>query len=170
MWEEAGAITKNVYFKRMPFNYSLDYKTLNFRDQPALYRVGRGEQGVLLVEPYKSEIGPHWRFRTPKMAQESVKKIYSLFLDYLQKDDFVGADMARKYLQMGFTRARRYARHKTGRKYESRCTKNGNHNELPLEEDPIKNRSASIFYAAWRQAEANEIYTTLRAAWRKRYG
>jgi hypothetical protein len=41
------------------FDYDLDYKNLDLRDQPELYRVGRGEQGVLLVEPYKSEILPH---------------------------------------------------------------------------------------------------------------
>jgi hypothetical protein len=42
----------------MPFDYSLDFKTINFRSSPELYRVGKGEQGVLLVEPYKSEILP----------------------------------------------------------------------------------------------------------------
>ena len=86
------------------FDYSLDYKNLNFRDRPELYRVGRGEQGVLLVEPYKSEILPHWRFKTPEIAEESSQKIYQLFLQYLAEDDFVGADMARKFLQMGYTR------------------------------------------------------------------
>jgi hypothetical protein len=43
----------------MAFDYELDFAHINFRDQPELYRVGRGEQGVLLVEPYKSEILPH---------------------------------------------------------------------------------------------------------------
>ena len=52
------------------FNYHLNFDTLNFREHPALYRVGRGEQGVLLVEPYKSEILPHWRFATPELARE----------------------------------------------------------------------------------------------------
>ena len=41
------------------FDYDLDYKNLDLRAQPELYRVGRGEQGVFLVEPYKSEILPH---------------------------------------------------------------------------------------------------------------
>ncbi|MCC5624981.1 DUF4385 family protein, partial [Nostoc sp. CHAB 5715] len=40
----------------MAFDYSLDFKNINFRHHPELYRVGKGEQGVLLVEPYKSEI------------------------------------------------------------------------------------------------------------------
>ena len=27
-----------------------------------LYRIGRGEQGVLLVRPYTNDICAHWRF------------------------------------------------------------------------------------------------------------
>lgn len=49
----------NLRGESMAFNYDLDFDTINFREQPDLYRVGRGEQGVLLVEPYKSEILPH---------------------------------------------------------------------------------------------------------------
>ncbi len=85
------------------FDYDLDYKNLDLRAHPELYRVGRGEQGVLLVEPYKSEILPHWRFATPDIATESSEVIYQMFLDYLADDDFVGADMARKFIQMGYT-------------------------------------------------------------------
>ena len=69
---------------------------------------------MLLVEPYKGEILPFWRFKTPEIARESSSKIYSLFLEYLDREDFVGADMARKFLQMGYTRSRRYANHKSG--------------------------------------------------------
>jgi hypothetical protein len=81
------------------FDYDLDYKNLGFRMQPELYRVGRGEQGVLLVEPYKSEILPHWRFATPHIAIESSETIYQMFLDYLADGDFVGADMAHIFKQ-----------------------------------------------------------------------
>ncbi|MEK0179898.1 DUF4385 family protein [Microcoleus anatoxicus] len=63
------------------------------------------------MEPYKGEILPFWRFKTPEIAAESSSKIYSLFLEYLDRQDFVGADMARKFLQMGYTRSRRYANH-----------------------------------------------------------
>jgi hypothetical protein len=87
---------------------------IDYRAHPELYRVGRGEQGVLTCEPYKSEILPHWRFRTPPIAARSARKILELFEDYLKNDDFVGADMARKFLQMGYTRSRRYANYKGG--------------------------------------------------------
>ena len=74
----------------MPFDYDLDFDNLDFRKQPELYRVGRGEQGVLLVEPYKGEILPHWRFKTPDIAKESSEKIMELFEEYRKQDDFVG--------------------------------------------------------------------------------
>ena len=98
------------------FNYDLDFKMTDFRKNPALYRIGVGEQGVLLVEPYKSEILPFWKFKNVGIAKKSSQEIYELFENYLKNDDFVGADMARKYLQMGFTRARRYANHTNGNK------------------------------------------------------
>src|SRR5262245_44928136 len=101
------------------FDYKLDFAGIDFRRRPDLYRIGRGEQGVLLVEPYKSEILPHWRFKDPDIAERSAKKIYQLFKRYRAKGDFVGMDMARKFLQMGFTRARRYANYKGGRKYDA---------------------------------------------------
>ena len=53
------------------FDYLLNYKNLNLRLQPELYRMGKGEQGVLLVEPYKSEILPFWKFKTPADTKKS---------------------------------------------------------------------------------------------------
>ncbi|HEX4950474.1 MAG TPA: DUF4385 domain-containing protein, partial [Blastocatellia bacterium] len=100
------------------FDYTLDFAQLDFRQHPELYRIGRGEQGVLLIEPYKSEILPHWRFRTPSLARQSANKIYRLYQQYKLAGDFVGMDMSRKFLQMGYTRARRYANHAGGRKYD----------------------------------------------------
>lgn len=159
------------------FDYSLDYKTINFRESPQLYRVGKGEQGVLLVEPYKSEILPHWRFKNPEIATESSEKIYQLFLDYLQQEDFVGADMARKFLQMGYTRSRRYANHKSGRKYQSNPQKAASAAEqkllrqeiLPLEADPIKAASAAIFKQKWLEAKTNPKYLLLKQKHQKMY-
>lgn len=100
-----------------PFNYQQDFSSIDFRQQPELYQVGRGEQGGLLVEPYKSEILPFWRYKDEASAMKSAEQIYQLFEAYRQQDDFVGMDMARKFIQMGYTRARRYANYKGGKKY-----------------------------------------------------
>ena len=159
------------------FDYDLDYKNLDLRAQPELYRVGRGEQGVLLVEPYKSEILPHWRFAEPNIATKSSDTIYQMFLDYLAADDFVGADMARKFIQMGYTRARRYANHKGGKKYDGpvpddKKGQSGAHGraELPRQtEDFIKAESARIFKQKWELCRENETYLALKTEHRKRY-
>ncbi|RYY78169.1 MAG: DUF4385 domain-containing protein [Moraxellaceae bacterium] len=152
------------------FDYSLDFKKIDFRQHPELYRVGRGEQGVLLVEPYKSEILPYWRFADEDKARDSSEKIFELFLNYLDKDDFVGADMARKFLQMGYTRARRYANHKGGKKYDGAVPDDkkglsGAHgrDELPrTPEDPVKAAAARIFKAKWDEAKLHPRYVKLK--------
>ncbi|MBH8561077.1 DUF4385 domain-containing protein [Nostoc sp. CENA67] len=154
----------------MAFDYSLDFPNIDFRQHPELYRVGKGEQGVLLVEPYKSEILPYWRFKTPDIAKESSEKIYKLFLDYLEQDDFVGADMARKFLQMGYTRSRRYANHKSGRKYKQNSETSSSKKEiLPYEVDPVKAESAAIFKTKWIEAKTNEKYQKLLAKHKQMY-
>lgn len=140
---------------------------IDYRHEPEKYRVGKGEQGVLICEPYKSEIGQYWRFKTSEIAAESSQKIYGLFLDYLQKGEFAGADMARKYLQMGFTRARRYANYKGGKKYDQQKGY-----EL-LERgtgDPEKAKAAAIFYERWQQAENHDQYKLLKTEWKKLKG
>ena len=148
----------------MTFDYSLDFKNIDFRQHPELYRVGKGEQGVLLVEPYKSEILLHWRFKTPAIAKKSANKIYKMFLEYKQKDDFVGMDMARKFLQMGYTRSRRYANHKSGRKY-----KEGNKEVLQREEDAGKAESAKVFYEKWKKAREDKKYLELKKQHKEMY-
>lgn len=146
------------------FDYSLDFEQINFRLQPELYRIGRGEQGVLLVEPYKSEILPHWRFRTPAIARESAEAIYQIYLRYRQQEEFVGMDMARKFLQMGYTRARRYANHKGGRKYDAQGQE-----ILPRQNDPIKAVAAQIFYAKWQLVRDDPAYQDGKKRHRERY-
>ena len=148
----------------MTFDYSLDFETIDFRKHPELYCIGKGEQGVLLVEPYKSKILPHWRFRTPEIARRSANKIYEMFLEYRAKGDFVGMDMARKFLQMGYTRSRRYANHKSGRKY-----KEGGKEILEREEDAVKAESAKIFYEKWKKAREDQKYLELKKQHKERY-
>jgi hypothetical protein len=158
------------------FDYSLDYKNLDLRKNPELYRIGVGEQGVLTVEPYKSEILPHWRFKTPEIARESSQKIYEMFLEYKQQRDFVGMDMARKFLQMGITRARRYANHPSGKKYDGAVPANkkgvsGAHGraELPKGFDAEKAESARIFQEKYYLAKNDEVYRQLMKEHREKY-
>jgi len=147
---------------RYPWKADIDY-----RIHPECYRVGKGEQGVLICEPYKSEIGCFWRFKTPAIAEESSAKIYELFLQYLGNGEFAGADMARKYLQMGYTRARRYANYKGGNKYDLQ------HDYAMLERgtgEKEKAEAAEIFFSRWKSAEAHPAYKEQKAAWKRDKG
>lgn len=135
----------------------------DYRKHPERYRIGRGEQGVLTFEPYKSELLPHWRFKTPAEAEKSAATLYKMFLAYLKADDFVGADMARKFIQMGWTRSRRYANHPGGRKY-----KPGTRQVLPQQIDPVKAESAAVFFRLLQRVRENKKYLKLAERHRKR--
>lgn len=159
------------------FDYSQNFKKLDFRAHPENYRVGKGEQGVLLMEPYKSELLPIWRFKSLAIAQESARLLLKQFNSYLKQSDFAGMDMTRKFLQMGYTRSRRYANHRSGQKYSGAVPsdkkgQSGSHGRavLPLDIDLVKAESAKIFYQAWQKVEAHQKYRKLKAEWKLWYG
>ncbi|EGP1156169.1 DUF4385 domain-containing protein [Salmonella enterica] len=147
-----------------PFNYQQDFSSIDFRQQPELYQVGRGEQGVQLVEPYKSEILPFWRYKDEASAMKSAEQIYQLFEAYRQQDDFVGMDMARKFIQMGYTRARRYANYKGGKKYAEDGSLNTRGN------DPIKAAAATVFKGWWDKIRQDEDYLKRKRQHQARWG
>lgn len=60
---------------------------------------------------------------------------------------------------MGFTRARRYANHRSGRKYDDQGA------VAPREPDSEKARAAAVFYRAWRKIEADTLCKAARVAW-----
>ena len=142
----------NDYFKK--WNPKVDY-----RANPHLYNIGKGQQGVLICEPYKSEICQHWRFKTVPEAKISSQKILAMFYQYLDDNDFVGADMAKKYLHMGFTRARRYANHRDAKQYAPDGP------ILPQDPDALisdKAESARVFYACWKEAREDKRYLDMK--------
>ena len=147
------------------FDYDLDYKSLDFTDEETrkLYRIGRGEQGVLLVRPYTDDICAHWRFKTPEIAVKSSNHIFGMYLDYRDAKDFIGMDMCRKFLEMGFTRSRRYANHRDGKKYDKE------RNVIPQEPDHATchfAKSAKIFKKVRDIVAKNKDYVTMRKEWR----
>ena len=148
------------------FDYDLDYKNLDFTDPEVrgLYCIGRGEQGVLLVRPYTNDICAHWRFVNEETAIASSTKIYEMFCTYRRNKDFIGMDMARKFLEMGFTRARRYANHSSGRKYDS------NRKVRPQESDWRTNekaKAAAVFKEVRDKAAYDPTYKQMRKEWRE---
>ncbi|KAI1338796.1 hypothetical protein F5Y15DRAFT_416566 [Xylariaceae sp. FL0016] len=126
-------------------------------DQWISYRVGRGEQGVLTFEPYKSYLLPLWRFRTVPIARQSTSDLWTKFEEFNEQDDFVGMDMTRKFIQMGMTRAKRYANHAGGRKYQK-----GTRKELPKsathKDKEEKEAASQVFRQVWERCKGHEGY------------
>ena len=150
------------------FDYNIDYKHTMFRPNDIRYRIGRGEQGVLLVRPYTENICQHWRFKTVAIARKSAKTIYEMYIDYKKIHDFIGMDMCRKFLEMGFTRARRYANHRDGRKYVQ--THDEKFRPLPQAKDWATNekaKAARVFKKYRDLVTHDKTYIEMRKSWRQ---
>ena len=146
------------------FDYNINYKNIMFTPNDRRYRIGRGEQGVLLVRPYTDDICKHWRFKTPEEAVVSSIKILHMYHTYEVEEDFVGMDMCRKFLEMGFTRARRYANHKDGKKYDAEG------NVKPQESAAVtarKAKAARIFKEVRDKVTNDSVYQRMRKLWRE---
>jgi hypothetical protein len=87
-----------------------------------------------------------------------------MYVEYQKDQDFIGMDMCRKFQEMGFTIARRYANHNSGRKY-----KKGTKEVLPQETDHATSKyaeSAKIFKRVRDVVAKSETYVTMRKDWR----
>ncbi|KAI9725225.1 MAG: hypothetical protein M1828_003406 [Chrysothrix sp. TS-e1954] len=148
-----------------PAEGDVNYPSLGSKELRMSYRIARGEQGVLTFEPYKSTLLPLWRFRTPEVARQSAAELEAKFREYEEAGDFVGMDMARKFLQMGMTRAGRYANHKGGRKYEAERDDHGRKVEKsrPSKDADWRGRSekreaSNIFRGVWEDCKERQKY------------
>ena len=118
---------------------------------------------MLLVRPYTNDICQHWRFKTIQEARVSSHRIYVMYMVYRENRDFVGMDMCRKFLEMGFTRARRYANHADGKKYDAEG------NVKPQEPDAMTSEkaiSARIFKQMRDEVAYDSVYQSMRKEWR----
>ena len=137
---------------------------VDFRENPERYEIGRGEEGVFKVQPYKDELLELWGFADRSSADAGGEAIYEKYREYRAREEFVGMDMARKYLQMGYTRAMRYARYPGGQKYDE----DGTEREPTFWADHDK-REAALVYETWQErVESDEVYREMKAAQRER--
>lgn len=127
--------------------------SIDYRQHPECYRIGHGERGVFHVQPYKDELLPLWAIRNEPDAKQAVADLNACYRDYRERDDFVGMDMARKYLQMGYTRARRYARYPGGRKRDDQGRM-----RQPGNADAEKARIAEHYRAMLDRVRDDEAY------------
>lgn len=131
---------------------------VDFRARPECYRYDASERGVFKVQPYKDELLPHWGFADEATAEAAVAALRQRYRAYRDDEDFVGMDMARKYLRMGFTRAMRYAKYPGGQKYDA----DGTEREPRQWADPEKRAAAVVFREAWREVTDDPAYERLK--------
>ena len=131
---------------------------IDFRTHPEAYRYQSGEQGVFKVQPYKDELLPHWGFKDEDTAEDAVAALREQYDAYREQADFVGMDMARKYLQMGFTRAMRYAKYPGGQKYDE----DGTERSPQQWADSEKRAAAVVFRNAWQEVTDDPTYQRLK--------
>lgn len=126
----------------------------------------RSEVGVLSY-PLSKEVVKLWRFKTVYEAHKSAEELYSLGKKYLAEATadkkmhaFLKADLVRKFLQMGYTRARRYYNHSSGHKYAKDGT------VLPFDRtDMVKLESSNIFWNHWQRFIDLKRYCDLKHEW-----
>jgi hypothetical protein len=63
---------------------------INYRKNPECY-IYKSNENEVFIEPYTSEI---------KEFIKNNDKIYELFIEYINKNDLIGADMVRKFMQL----------------------------------------------------------------------
>lgn len=70
--------------RQPPFDYDLDFDAIDFREHPELYRIGKGEQGVLLVAPYKEVLPPD----VDPVKAESAAIFYEVYVRAREDRDY----------------------------------------------------------------------------------
>jgi len=138
---------------------------LDFRAHPERYRHTPDERGAFKIEPYKSELLPLWTVADLGPAADAAQALHDRYREYRADSDFVGMDMARKYLQMGWTRTMRYAKYPGGQKYE-----NGEERDPQRWYDAEKRRIARLYRFHLDRVRADPEYRRAVDAHRERYG
>ena len=143
---------------------------LDFREHPERYRHTPDERGAFKIEPYKSELLPLWGVATLDDAEEGAAAIHGRYREYREAGEFVGMDMARKYLQMGWTRAMRYAKYPGGKKYERDDDSDRVEREPQEWYDPEKREIALVYREHLDRVREDDAYERAKREHRERYG
>jgi len=143
---------------------------VDFRQRPEAYEIGHGEEGAFKIQPYKDELLPLWGIRDPEAAEEGAAAIHEKYRGYRDRGEFPGMDMARKYLQMGWTRAMRYAKYPGGRKYEENEDGQRVEREPQRWYDEEKREIALVYKERLDRVRADGAYRRMREEYEERYG
>ena len=121
---------------------------IDYRQHPELYGTAPDELDVMQVEPYISELLPHFAYDTADAAGVSAAWLYEFYVRYKEAGEFVGMDVARRLLYRGFTEAKR----------------DGQPNVNVAPSGPLRPPPASIFWKTYRMVDNDPDYQAMRAA------
>ena len=134
--------------------------SVDYRRHPERYRTAAAASDVLNVEPYSSELLPYLHFRGERSAKHAAQAMYDMFMRYRDQSDFVGMDMARKFLEMGWLRTRRYA---------SLTSEMLSHSTIPPRHDFRLADASRMFYKLFQKARNDPTYVVLKGKHRQLY-
>jgi hypothetical protein len=77
---------------------------INYKKNPEFYVYTSNITGMLNIEPYKNKLIPLLKYKTLIDFDKNSLILYNYFFEYIKKNDFIGADMVRKYLQFKLTK------------------------------------------------------------------
>lgn len=113
------------------------------------------------------------RFFFLPLSYNPPEAIYAKFKTYQDAGDFVGQDLARKFLQMGYTRAMRYHNNAGGKKPDGTTEGRTDYAQggfVPTGEASKKD-SAEAFKVFWRRVvDEDEVYKRMKKEWMKGEG
>ena len=130
---------------------------IDYKKNPEEYSVSKGVSGVFSVSPYKDQIIKHFTFKNIEQSKASAEKIYNMFEEYRDKKDFVGMDMARKFLELGYLQSLRFSKFSGGKKY----TKSGNLKRSSYKEKE-KLEISNVYKSYLDKANSDKVYKSLK--------
>ena len=74
---------------------------INYYKNPEYYVYTKYDNDTHLIQPYNKIITPLYNIDNNKEANYSCLQIFNLFNNYITNNDFIGADVCRKFIQLG---------------------------------------------------------------------
>lgn len=90
---------------------------INYKKNPEFYVYTFNITDMLNIEPYKNKLSPLLKYKTLIDLNENIELLYNHFFKYIQKNDFIGADIVRKYIQFKLTKLIQDSKNKDRSKY-----------------------------------------------------
>jgi hypothetical protein len=137
---------------------------------PERYRHTPDERGAYKNRVLQGRQPPVWTVSDFAGAEAAAEAIHERFEAYRAADYFVGMDLARRDLQMGWTRALRYAKYLGRRKYERDADGDRVEREPDQWYDEEKHAVAQVYREYLDCVREDTTHRRLRDDHRERYG